>query len=165
MVACKCDGGMVDCLLIRAKLFGEILSSHLGIRHDWVYASCRQFPLKALILVRWQGEMSLKSVRFRGTRWVWLFNFDGVAQLGPLAMLRAFSGSCSQILLPLTFDELLDRESSWMVVNIGHHIPRGVRMESSYLVDPASSHMLVSKIKPCMSKYKQTYTVKLRMAH
>jgi hypothetical protein len=35
----------------------------------------------------------------------------------------------------------------------------------SYLVDPASSHMLVSKIKPCMSKYKQLYTVKLRMAH
>ena len=25
----------------------------------------------------------------------------------------------------------------------------------SYLVDPASSYMLVSKIKPCMSKYKQ----------
>ena len=34
-----------------------------------------------------------------------------------------------------------------------------------YLVDPASSHMLVSKIKPCMSKYKLFYTVKLRMAH
>ena len=32
-----------------------------------------------------------------------------------------------------------------------------VRVEDSkrsYLVDPASSHMLVSKIKPCMSKYK-----------
>jgi hypothetical protein len=27
--------------------------------------------------------------------------------------------------------------------------------KGSYLVDPASSHMLVSKIKPCMSKYKQ----------
>ena len=27
---------------------------------------------------------------------------------------------------------------------------------NSYLVDPASSHMLVSKIKPCMSKYKRT---------
>ena len=26
-----------------------------------------------------------------------------------------------------------------------------------YLVDPASSHMLVSKIKPCMSKYKRLY--------
>ena len=36
---------------------------------------------------------------------------------------------------------------------------------SRYLVDPASSHMLVSKIKPCMSKYKLLYTVKLRMAH
>jgi hypothetical protein len=35
----------------------------------------------------------------------------------------------------------------------------------SYLVDPASSHMLVSKIKPCMSKYKLLYTVKLRTAH
>jgi hypothetical protein len=41
----------------------------------------------------------------------------------------------------------------------------GTVQESSYLVDPASSHMLVSKIKPCMSKYKQHYTVKLRMAH
>ena len=36
---------------------------------------------------------------------------------------------------------------------------------NGYLVDPASSHMLVSKIKPCMSKYKQICTVKLRMAH
>ena len=35
----------------------------------------------------------------------------------------------------------------------------------SYLVDPASSHMLVSKTKPCMSKYKCFCTVKLRMAH
>jgi hypothetical protein len=34
-----------------------------------------------------------------------------------------------------------------------------------YLVDPASSHMLVSEIKPCMSKYKLSYTAKLRMAH
>ena len=39
------------------------------------------------------------------------------------------------------------------------------RSKGSYLVDPASSHMLVSKIKPCMSKYKLLYTVKLRMAH
>ena len=37
--------------------------------------------------------------------------------------------------------------------------------DGSNLVDPASSHTLVSKIKPCMSKYKQFYTVKLRMAH
>ena len=28
--------------------------------------------------------------------------------------------------------------------------------QDSYLVDSASSHMLVSKIKPCISKYKQS---------
>ena len=34
------------------------------------------------------------------------------------------------------------------------HIERAMRRETHrYLVDPASSHMLVSKIKPCMSKY------------
>ncbi|CAL5321736.1 unnamed protein product [Camellia sinensis] len=33
------------------------------------------------------------------------------------------------------------------------------------MVDPASSHMLVSKIKPCMCKYELIQTVKLRMAH
>ena len=36
--------------------------------------------------------------------------------------------------------------------------------EDSNLVDSASSHTLVSKIKPCTSKYK-CYTVKLRIAH
>ena len=40
----------------------------------------------------------------------------------------------------------------------------GVKQDR-YLVDPASSHMLATKIKPCMSKYKRIYTVKLRMAH
>jgi hypothetical protein len=40
-----------------------------------------------------------------------------------------------------------------------------LKKTKSYLVDPASSHMLVSKIKPCMSKYKHLYTVKLRTAH
>ena len=29
--------------------------------------------------------------------------------------------------------------------------------QSTNLVDPASSHMLVSKIKPCMSQYKLLY--------
>ena len=36
--------------------------------------------------------------------------------------------------------------------------------KDSNLVDSASSHTLVSKIKPCMSKYK-SFTLKLRMAH
>ena len=32
------------------------------------------------------------------------------------------------------------------------------KKDVSYLVDPASNHMLDSKIKPCMSKYKQLYS-------
>jgi hypothetical protein len=35
---------------------------------------------------------------------------------------------------------------------------KALRRDDSYLVDSASSHMLVSKIKPCMSKYKQLYS-------
>ena len=38
-------------------------------------------------------------------------------------------------------------------------------LDGRYLVDPASSHMLVLRIKPCMSQYKRSCTVKLRMAH
>jgi hypothetical protein len=34
------------------------------------------------------------------------------------------------------------------------HAAVGNRLHDRYLVDPASSHMLVSKTKPCMSKYK-----------
>jgi hypothetical protein len=48
------------------------------------------------------------------------------------------------------------------VLDFSSRVRRG---NGSYLVDPASSHMLVLKIKPCMSKYKQVCTVKLRMAH
>ena len=43
-------------------------------------------------------------------------------------------------------------------------LPRNAHLKSN-LVDSASSHTLVSKIKPCMSKYKRLYTVKLRTAH
>ena len=39
-----------------------------------------------------------------------------------------------------------------------HCLTHVLQSEDSYLVDPASSHMLVSKIKPCMSKYKQLYS-------
>jgi hypothetical protein len=57
------------------------------------------------------------------------------------------------------FDERLDRKGE------PAGSPPVLELRDSYLVDPASSHMLVSKIKPCMSKYKQICTVKLRMAH
>ena len=70
--------------------------------------------------------------------------------------------------LPITYCVL--GASSWghlrwpptLVTKI--RLPRGAfraspdtRIQDSYLVDSASSHMLVSKIKPCMSKYKQLY--------
>jgi hypothetical protein len=58
------------------------------------------------------------------------------------------------------------RDFSW--VHRGAALPACRRLRRGhdrYLVDPASSHMLVSKIKPCMSKCKYVYTVKLRMAH
>nr|TKR97777.1 hypothetical protein D5086_0000209770 [Populus alba] len=50
------------------------------------------------------------------------------------------------------------------LIGVGDRAGRGVAKEC-YLVDPASSHMLVSKIKPCMCKYELIQTVKLRMAH
>ena len=53
----------------------------------------------------------------------------------------------------------------WSCVIVRLARVRACPPQGSYLVDPASSHMLVSKIKPCMSKYKLLYTVKLRMAH
>ena len=43
------------------------------------------------------------------------------------------------------------------VTDQGAGVRLGVVSHDSYLVDSASSHMLVSKIKPCMSKYKQSY--------
>ncbi len=47
---------------------------------------------------------------------------------------------------------------------IGLEMNIGLCKYASHLVDPASSHMLVSKIKPCMSKFK-LFKAKLRMAH
>jgi hypothetical protein len=43
----------------------------------------------------------------------------------------------------------------WVLYILTARVP----LQESYLVDPASSHMLVSKIKPCMSKYKQLISV------
>ena len=55
----------------------------------------------------------------------------------------------------ITFICMYDRESSDSLA-----VPR-LRLTAlgfaSYLVDPASSHMLVSRIKPCMSQYKLIY--------
>ena len=47
------------------------------------------------------------------------------------------------------------------VINPSSHLGRQAPLEQfhgSYLIDPASSHILISKIKSCMSKYKQLYS-------
>jgi hypothetical protein len=143
----------VDCLPIRAKLFG------LATRES---ATTECMPVVGSSLWRpWSlsddEEIWVWNLWDSGGtryRWVWLVDFDG-------AFLRQSQSDSFVNLLMNSWP----RKQLWMVVIIGRCIPRGARMESSYLVDPASSHMLVSKIKPCMSKYKQIYTVKLRMAH
>lgn len=74
--------------------------------------------------------------------------------------------------LPATWPSRAAKRQGWSsLVLRASEQPHGalafgpVLLSDSYLVDSASSHMLVSKIKPCMSKYKQLCTVKLRMAH
>ena len=57
------------------------------------------------------------------------------------------SGLTSVFLLPLNYS-ILSEGFPGVLGHLG---------QDSYLVDSASSHMLVSKIKPCMSKYKQLY--------
>jgi hypothetical protein len=61
----------------------------------------------------------------------------------------------TQTLLPVTLVLSLWSTLRVVTVNNVHGEGRSVDLrKGSYLVDPASSHMLVSKIKPCMSKYK-----------
>ena len=46
----------------------------------------------------------------------------------------------------------------WGVASVNSSCDRySLQTHVRYLVDPASSHMLVLKIKPCMSKYKPLY--------
>ena len=79
--------------------------------------------------------------------------------------MKASRGRESQVNLKLV-NELQGWGKAMSTEPLGNgFIYEAILLESSYLVDPASSHMLVSKIKPCMSKYKQICTVKLRMAH
>ena len=52
---------------------------------------------------------------------------------------------------------LLGSPSIWLCYVCYRMVASATYLEGSYLVDPASSHMLVSKIKPCMSKYKHLY--------
>ena len=75
---------------------------------------------------------------------------------------------------PKTLTSCRDSRPAWLHRSVGRTVHsscpylerRGLRARGhdSSLVDSASSHTLVSKIKPCMSKYKYL-TLKLRTAH
>ena len=80
-----------------------------------------------------------------------------------LRNLSEFTAECDPKPFAASASARLNSRDSWLAVRL-----RALRVavsDGSNLVDSASSHTLVSKIKPCMSKYKRLYTVKLRMAH
>ena len=60
--------------------------------------------------------------------------------------------------LPRGFIQFLPNLTTLLCFSLGSPFGRrrwGAKLEDSNLVDPASSHMLVSKTKPCMSKFKR----------
>jgi hypothetical protein len=77
-----------------------------------------------------------------GTQW-------GQLDSGEVPVVASLQGSESLRCEP-PFSELLCSLPGEFRCNLGYSA------QDSYLVDSASSHMLVSKIKPCMSKYKQS---------
>ena len=87
---------------------------------------------------------------------------DDFVQLGLSLLFR----QCDLItVLHLLFNVYAVRRSEVQPLPcISFGVPVSDSFYVSNLVDSASSHTLVSKIKPCMSKYKY-FTLKLRTAH
>ena len=78
-----------------------------------------------------------------GKRILWIFNIRGNVSFRKKALKPSFDG------LSLEMNHL----------DFKYTCIRRVNDHDSNLVDPASSHTLVSKIKPCTCKYKITYTI------
>ena len=79
---------------------------------------------------------------------VWIATFDSLTNFVTLPVANA----CPK--LPL--GELLVRRV-WLWISYSAALWHSFSWQCTNLVDPASSHMLVSKIKPCMSQYKLLY--------
>ena len=90
---------------------------------------------------------SFNSIRIWET-WNWQYGF----QFKKLVSWLELNNGLVWILFPLWKKNSNGGRSSFACV------AEPCIFQYSYLVDPASSHMLVSKIKPCMSKYKQLYS-------
>ena len=124
-----------------------------------VTASGRDLPwasssLATHIVVR-EGRTAPASLRWTeawGTQWG---QTDG---LGLRTLSQAFEGVPPMVGLPSGAPST-NCPGPWAALSLGDPALQLVNpwRTDSYLVDSASSHMLVSKIKPCMSKYKQLY--------
>jgi hypothetical protein len=68
-------------------------------------------------------------------------------------LVKALQTPVSVLLDDISLNTLTEQSVLGMREGVGACIRIPIAL-GSYLVDPASSHMLVSKIKPCMSKYK-----------
>ncbi|KAF7807867.1 hypothetical protein G2W53_040028 [Senna tora] len=82
----------------------------------------------------------------------------GINSLGVVIIVRSMPLCCLPIDAEVVFVKILGRRLPLMQRSSRHYTGEGcgrrnMSKEDCYLVDPASSHMLVSKIKPCMCKY------------
>jgi hypothetical protein len=136
---------------------------------------CRAFwPPRVFLLARRRvGASQLAIGAFMAPRQRFRAGFGGTSALSPSALLLSDSGS-RRIRLDLaaasSFGRVIGsgyRKAPAPPWSPGVFFPRNslpplcgasgpLGRRGRYLVDPASSHMLVSKIKPCMSKYKQS---------
>jgi hypothetical protein len=124
-----------------------------------VTASGRDLPwasssLAAYIVVR----KGLAALAFLWWMVVWGTQWGQMDGLGPRTPSQPFEGVPLMAGLPSGAPST-NCPGPWAVLSSGDPALQLVNpwRTDSYLVDSASSHMLVSKIKPCMSKYKQLY--------
>jgi hypothetical protein len=101
------------------------------------------YPVKALAA----GTVVSRTILW-GTQWGQLDGLrEPVVAFAP-GTCRLRHASASSYLVNCSALSLIWGSRRWSLT--------AIRRQDSYLVDSASSHMLVSKIKPCMSKYKQS---------
>ena len=120
--------------------------------NQWLLFSTIHTYFSQTHLVAWLGGVP-------GRDWI----SQALMQQSPLSRRRLFGGAdAGAEPWYKTIAKLMqgrNRNSTHTIANLVLVLFFGARRlsNSSYLVDPASSHMLVLKIKPCMSKYKHLY--------
>jgi hypothetical protein len=106
-------GGMVDCLLVRAKLFLQFYSATWESAMTEWYASHRQFPLKASILVIYltRGDVS-ETCEIPGDKMSLTCQLLKQLPSGPIGQAESILWQLQSDLLPLTFNELLTEKAA-----------------------------------------------------